>query len=181
MPQRIQTRPEQLLRDFLADTLDPAAIHGYDPQQTDQTATDFLPIVTDWSDRGDYFPVIVVSEEDGPTLPNSWASNYQSIQGNGSGPNQYVIYNITVSCQTVELEHDSAYLGGTDADTLSFDLYQEVHDKIQNNSNTAIPDSAFVSLTPATQTRTSNETDAGSTLEFIQRQGTAQIGFLNQP
>jgi len=181
MPSKLKSRPEQLLRDFLADTIDPTEIHGYDPQQTDQTANDFLPIVTDWSDRGDYFPVIVVSEENDPQVPSGGTLPYNGIQGNGSGPNQHTVYNPLVSCQAVELDGSSAYLDGVDADTLAFDLYQEVHSKIQNNGNTAITDALDVGLTPSTQLRTSNETDSGSTLEFVQRQGTASIEVLNTP
>lgn len=181
MPQKLSERPERLLRQFLTDSIRPNEVQGYDPQQTDTTANDFLPVITDWSERGDYYPIISITETEGPTVPNGGESGYQSVRGDGTGPNQYIIYNITLSCQAVELEGSSAYLNGTSPEDLVDDLFQECHHQIQNNATTAISEAAFISLTPATQTRSSDQTDSGSTLEWIQRQSTAQMGVLNTP
>ena len=181
MPQTLSERPEELVRQHLVDTIRPAQVQGYDPQQTDETATDFLPITSDWSTRGDYYPIIVVQEQDGPTLPNSGNTNYNGVQGSGGGPNQYTIYPITVSVQAVELEGSASYLNGTTAREIVHDIYSEVHTQIQTNSTSAVSEALFVGLTPPTVTRSTEETDSGSTLEWYQRQGTCNMGVLNTP
>jgi len=181
MPQKLSDRPEQLVRDFIADTLRPSEIEGYDPQQTDPTANDFLPVTTDWSTRGDYYPIISIIETDGPTVPNSGNTGYNGLQGNGSGPNQYTIYNVTLSCQAVEIDGSGGYLNGVDAATIVFELYQECHHQVQNNVETAVSEAQFAGMTPPTVTRSNEETDSGSTLEWIQRQGTVNVGIIDEP
>lgn len=181
MPQKLSERPEELLRQFLTDNLTPSEMQGYDPQQTDETATDFMPVTSSWNKWGDVYPIIAVTEQDGPTIPNSGTTNFNGLQGDGSGPNQYTVYNITVSCQAVELENSGSYRNSTSADDLVDDLYQEVHATIQNNATTAISEALFVGLTPPTQTRSSEEADSGSTLNWIQRQGTCAMGVINEP
>jgi len=181
MPTKLSKRPEQLVRDFLAEAIRPSEIHGYDPQQTDQTANDWLPITTNWSKYGDTYPVIVVTETEGPSLPNSGTTNFNGQQGDGSGPNQYTVFNVTVSTQAVELENDSAYLDGVEADDLTHDLYQECRNRIQNNATTAVDEALATGLTPGTQTRSSEETDSGSTLTWIQRQGSCNTNVLLTP
>lgn len=181
MPDKLSERPETLLRDFLSANLRSSEMQGYDPQQTDPTANDFLPVITDWSERGDYYPIISITENDGPTVPNSGNTNFNGIQGNGSGQNQYTVFNITLSCQAVELEGSSAYLNGVSPEQLVFDMYQECNQQIQANVTTAIDEVLFVGLTPSTQTRSSEQTDSGSTLEWMQRQGTCAMGVLNTP
>lgn len=176
MPQKLSERPEELVAQFLRDNLRPAEIEGYNPQQTDPQETDFLPITSDWSFRGDYYPLISVRETDGPTIPNSGNTNYNGIGPNG--PNQYTIYPITISCQAVQ---EGSYLNSTEAETLVHDLYQECHHQIQNNATTAINESLFVGMTPATVTRSTDEADSGSTISWIQRQGTIRMGVINTP
>lgn len=181
MPSKLSERPEEQLRQFLTDNLRTSEIQGYDPNQTDETASDFMPVTSSWNKWGDTYPIVVVSEDDGPTVPNSGNTGYNGLQGNGSGVNQFAVYNITVSCQAVELEHNSSYRNSTQADDLVDDLYQECHHQIQNNAGSAISDAIYVGLTPPTQTRSSTETDAGSTLTWIQRQGTAFMGVVDEP
>jgi len=181
MPQKLSDRPEQLVRDFLADNLRPSEIEGYDPQQTNPDASDFLPVTTDWSTRGDYYPIISVIETDGPSVPNSGNTNYNGLQGNGSGPNQYAIYPVTVSCQAAEIDGSGGYRNGVDAATIIYKLYQECHHQIQNNTETAINEAQFAGMTPSTVTRSNEETDSGSTLEWYQRQGTVNVGVINEP
>lgn len=178
MPQKLSERPEELVRQFLVDNIDSTAVEGYDPQQTDSTQSDFLPVTNDWSDWGDYYPVIVVQETDGPTVPNSGNTNFNGQQGNGSGPNQYNVKNITLSCQAVE---GQSYRNSVEPEDLTYTLYQECHHQIQNNATTAISEALFIGVTPSTQTRSSSETDSGSTETWIQRQGTITMGVLNTP
>jgi hypothetical protein len=156
-------------------------MQSYDPQQTDTSQSDFLPVTRDWSTFGDTYPIIVVQETDGPTLPNSGNTNYNGLQGDGSGPNQYTIYPINVSVQAVELEGTGSYLNGTSAREIIHDIYQEVHHQIQNNVGDAIGEALFVGMTPATVTRNTEETTSGSTLEWYQRAGTINMGVINEP
>lgn len=178
MPSKLSERPEELVRNFLASNLRPGEMQGYDPQQTDTTATDFLPVTSDWSFRGDYYPIISVRETDGPTLPNSGNTNYNGLQGNGSGPNQYTIYPLNISVQAVQ---EGAYLNGTSAQDLVHDIYQECHHQIQNTTETAVSEALFVGMTPATVTRSTDEPDAGDTITWVQRQGTINMGVINEP
>lgn len=181
MPQKLSERPEEKIRQFLTDNIIPSNVEGYDPEQTDETDSTFMPVTSSWNKWGDTYPIIVVQETDGPTVPNSGTTNYNGIQADGSGPNQYTVYNITVSCQAVELEDSSAYRNGIAADDLTDTLYQECHSKIQNNATTAISEALFVGMTPPTQTRNSEETDSGSTLTWIQRQGSVNMGVIDTP
>lgn len=181
MPQKLSDRPEELLREFVTENIRSSEIEGYDPQQTDPTASDFLPIFNEWNHRGDHYPCIVITETDGPTVPNSGNTGYNGLQGDGSGPNQYNIKNITVSCQAAELDTESAYLNGVEATELAFTLYQEVHHQIQNNATSAVSEALHTGLTPPTQTKNMEETDSGSTLQWYQQQGTCQVGVLNTP
>lgn len=181
MPQKLSEPPEELLRQFLTDNIRPTEIEGYDPTQTDETASDFLPVTSSWNKFGDTYPIIFVGEQNGPTVPNSGETGFNGLQGDGSGPNIYNIKNVTVSCQAVELENSSAYRNGVSASALAYTLYQECLHQIQNNSETAISEAVFVGMTPSTQTKNSEETDSGSTLQWIQRQGTAYIGVINEP
>jgi hypothetical protein len=137
-----------------------------------------LPVINDWSDYGDYYPIISIREDNGPVIPNSGETGYQSIQGDGSGPNQEVDYQVTLSCQAVE---EGSYLNNTTAEQLVLKLYQECHHQIQNNPTTAVPEARQVGMTPATVTRSTEETDAGSTITWVQRQGTVDVNVLNTP
>jgi len=178
MPSKLSGPPEEQVRQYLADTLRPTEIEGYDPQQTDQTATDFLPVTNDWSYRGDYYPIIFVGEQESPTVPNSGQTGYNGLQSDGSGPNITNRKNITVSCQAVQ---GGAYLNQVDADDLVYTLYQEVKHQIQNNPASAISDALYLGITPSTQTRSSDETDSGSTENWVQRAGTIYMGVIDEP
>jgi len=183
MPSQLSERPEELVRQYLTDNIVPGNIEGYDPNQTDETASDFMPVTSSWNKWGDTYPIIFVGEEDSPTVPNSGNTGFNGIQGDGSGPNSYSIKNITVSCQAVELGNSSAYRNSVEADDLAYTLYQECHRLFQNNATTAISEALHSGLTPpdGIQTRNSEETDSGSTLNWIQRTGTCQVGVLNTP
>jgi len=176
MPSKLSERPEELVRQFLADNIRSSEIYGYDPQQTDTTATDFLPVTSDWSFRGDYYPIISVRETDGPTVPNSGDTNYNGLGPNG--PNQYAIYPINISVQAVQ---EGAYLNGVSAEDLVYDLYQECHHQVQNNATTAVSEALFVGMTPPTVTRSTDEPDSGDTITWLQRSGTINMGVIDTP
>jgi len=183
MPTALSHPPEELLRQFLADNIDPSNVQGYDPQQTNPDAADFLPVTSDWSFRGDHYPIIAVRETDGPVIPNSGTTNYNGVQGDGSGPNQYYVQPVTVSCQAVQSKDgDGArYLNGTKAETLVKQFYDECHRLVQNNATTAIDEILVTGMTPPTTTRNNEETDSGSTITWIQKQGTVSVNILNTP
>lgn len=183
MPQKLSERPEELVRQWLSDNIRPSEVQGYDPQQTDETASDFMPVTTSWNKWGDVYPIIYVGEDDSPTVPNSGNTGFNGMQGDGSGPNAYSIKNITVSCQAVELENNSAYRNGVEADDLAYQLYQECYTLLQNNATTAISEALHNGLTPpdGIQNQNTEETSSGSTLRWIQRTGTCQVGTINTP
>jgi hypothetical protein len=178
MPQKLTERPEEQLRQFLTDNIRPAEVEGYDPNQTNPQATDFLPVINDWSDYGDYYPIISIREDNGPTIPGSGNTNFNGQFSDGSGPTQYTIYPVTISCQTVE---EGSYLNNTSAEQLVLTLYQECHQQIQSNATTALSEPLFVGMTPPTTTRSTEETDSGSTITWIQKQGTINFGVINTP
>jgi len=178
MPRKLSERPEELVRQFLVDSIRPSEVEGYDPMQTDPSASDFLPVTNNWSTEGSYYPMVSVREMDGPTLPDSAGTNYNSQQGDGSGPNQYTVYNLTLSCQAIE---GGSYRNDVDADDLALALYQECAHQIQVNPTSAVDEAAFISATPSTQSRSIDEDDSGSTTVWVQRQGSVAFGFLKTP
>lgn len=176
---------EEQLRQFITDEIRPAEIEGYDPQQTDPTADDHLPVSSDYSQWGDAYPAVFVREGDGaggPTVPGSGNTGYNGLQGDGSGVNQTAIYNVLVSVQAVKPAEDmDMYLNGVRAETLVFKIYQEIHQQIQTNAEDALSEALFVGLSPPTVTRDNEGTDSGSTATWVQRQGTATVGVINEP
>jgi len=181
MPQKLSERPEELVRQFLVESLRPAEMEGYDPQQTDETATDFLSITSDWSFQGDYYPIISVRETDSPVIPNSGERNYNSIQGDGSGPNQFSVTPVTLSVQAVQAADGMGYRNATSARDITFKIYQECHHQVQNNTTEAISEATFIGMTPPTVTRSNTEANGGSTTTWIQQQGTIDIGVIDTP
>lgn len=182
MPTTLTDRPEETIRQFLTDNIVPANIHGYDPTQTDSTATDFLPITCDWSDFGDTYPKVVVQENESATVVGGGVTNATGLQGDGSGVNQYSIQPISVSVQAVQLDGTSAYLDSTEYDDLTHDIYEECHRVIQATAPGTLSEVDWVGPpTPPTQTRSSDETDSGSTITWTQRQGTVPVAFTRTP
>lgn len=180
MPQALDGRAEEKVRQFLSDSIRSTEIQGYDPQQTDPKASDFLPITNDWSDYGDAYPIIVVQETDGPTVPNSGNTNANGMKPTGEGLNQTAVYNVTVSCQAVQMEGQGTYRNGTEYDDLVEDLYAECFYQFQNTRQ-AVNGSLWTGmLPPPTQTRSTEETDSGSTITWIQRTGSVPVGVINE-
>lgn len=176
MPAKLSERPEELLRQYLVDNLTPSSMQGYDPQQTDTTATDFLPISNSWSKWGDYYPFIFVGEQNGPQIPGGGSTNVNGI--GPDGPNQYAVHNITISVQVAE---GGAYRNSTEYDALAHDIYSEIHSTIQNNTTSAISEALIVGVpTPPTPTRNPGEDDS-DTLDWYQLQGTVPVEVLNTP
>lgn len=177
MVQKLSERLEEQVRQYITDNIRPTEIEGYDPQQTDPTASDFLPTTCDWSQYGDTYPVIVVQETDGPVIPNSGNTNSNGIQGDGSGVNQYAVHPVTISVQAVQ---GDSYRNSTDYDDLVQSIYAEV--KFQFKDVDAVSDGIFTgTLTPPTATRSTDETDSGSTETWYQHQGTLPVGILYEP
>jgi hypothetical protein len=175
---KLSERAEELLRQFLSDRIRPAEMQGYDPQQTDTTADDFLPVTNDWSDFGDTYPILVVQETDGPSVPGGGNTNVTGLQGDGSGVNQYTIFNLTISAQAVQGDD---YLNDTEADDLAHDIFSEARKQCQLNT-TALDETLWLGPPPpGTQTRSTEETDSGSTETWVQRQATVPVGVQFEP
>ena len=180
MTTRLKQRPEDLVRIYIAENIDPAEIQGYDPTQSDRQAIDFLPVTTDWSERGNQYPFIAVRELDGPTIPDSGNSNYNSLQADGSGPNQQAIYPVTVSVQTME---GGGYLNGVDHDDLAQEIYDEVFQVIQDGAGAELDNTGvqLLGMTPPTTTRSNNEDGNTDTQTWLQKQGTVNVQFIDTP
>lgn len=176
MPSKLSEKPEETLRDYLETNLRPAEIEGYTPNQTwtvDSPPDDALPIVTDWSDRGDYYPIIVVNETEGPQVPGSGSTNANGMGPNGT--NQYTVRNVTIACEAVEGE---GYLNGVEAEALADALYSEVRAVLQQDTD-AVPEGVWTGVpTPPTY---STEDGGDSTERWHQCQGTVPVGVLNTP
>jgi len=176
---------EEQVRQYITDNIRPGEIEGYDPTQTDFTADDHLPVTSDYSRWGDVYPAVFVREGDdagSPSVPNSGNTGFNGLQGDGSGVNQYTIYNVLVSVQAVKPAEDvDVYLNKVSAENLVFDIYQEIHQQVQQNAEDALSEALFTGITPPSVTRSNDSTDSGSTATWIQRQGTITVGVINEP
>jgi len=177
MPQKLSEPVEDKIRKYIINNASVSGLEGYNPTQTDTTASDFILVTSDNDDYGDYYPLIYVSEQDGPTVPNSGNTNANGLAGDGSGTNQFTTYPVTISVQAVE---NGPYLNSVDYDELVFSIYQEIHSLL--GGQVTIDETLYVGeLTPGTQTRSSDETDSGSTDTWVQRQGTLPVGVQYTP
>jgi len=177
MPQKLSEPIEDQVRKYIVNNITPSNIEGYDPKQTDTTQQDFILVTSDNDDWGDYYPLIYVSEQDGPTVPNSGNTNANGLDGSGRGINQTTVFPVTISVQTLE---NGPYLNDVDYDELAFTIYEEIHSLF--NGNQQLTDSLWVGrLTPPTQTRSNDEPDSASTDTWTQRQGTLPVGVIYTP
>lgn len=180
MTQRLTERPEDLVRVYLAENVTPSNLGGYDPTVADRQDVTFIPFTTDWSKRGNTYPFVAIREDDGPTLPDSGDSNYNSLQGDGSGPNSRAIYPITVSVQTMQ---GGGYLNGVDFDDLAQEIYDEIFQTVQANAGTELDSSGvqLLGMTPPTTTRSNNEDGSTDTQTWFQKAGTINVQFIDTP
>lgn len=177
MPTKLSEPSEELFRQFIIDNTRSSEMQGYDPKQTDTTAADFLPVTKDWSEFGDYYPIVVVQPA-GPTILGGGETGFTGVQGDGSGPNQYTLENVTVSVQATD---DTTYRNSTDARPLIQDIYAEIHHQVQNNVTSAISEAQWATTSPGTTTTSQQETDSGSTVTWLQKQGQMGFAWLNEP
>lgn len=172
MPQKLSEKVEDQLRKYLVNNIRPSEIEGYDPTQSDTTASDFILVTSDNDNYGDYYPLIFVSNNSGTSVPGGGETNVTSIQGDGSGHNQRARYTPEIQCQAVE---NGPYRNNTDYDDLAFTLYQEVKYQIKQATAADIADfSSIGELTPAPIDRSSDEQDS-STETWAQYAGTVPI------
>jgi len=178
MPQTLSESVEDKVRQYVVQNLASSDIEGYDPQQSDTTASDYILITSDNDQYGDYYPLIFISEQDGPTIPDSGNTNFNGIQGDGSGANTYSVYNVTIQVQAVE---NGPYLNNTSYDDLVFTIYQALR-SLFGGPITLDSETLWTGgLTPGTQTRSSDENDSGSTDTWVQRAGTLPVGVQYTP
>jgi len=182
MPPKLTNPIDETLRDFFETNIRPSEVLGYDPDQTwseDTPPDDALIITTNWDDYGDFYPVIVVTDNDnGPVVPNSGETNYNSLSGNGSGPNQYQNQPITVSCQATE---GNDYLTGAGPKEVARKLAQECHKQIQLNSEGVDSEYIWNGATPPIHTRSNTEENGTSTDTWHQYQITVDVGYIITP
>jgi len=88
---------------------------------------------------------------------------------------------VNISVQAVQSPNGGGYRNGTSARDITFTIYQECNDRIQNNVTTAISEALFAGMTPPTVTRSNTEANGGSTTTWIQQAGTINLGVLNTP
>ena len=172
MPPKLSEPIEDQIRDYVVSEIDPTEIQGYDPTQSDTTASDFILVTSDNDNYGDYYPLIFVSNNEDGTVPGGGETNITSIQGDGSGNNQRAQYTVTIQCQAVE---NGPYLNDTDYDQLAFELFQEVKLRIKEADESDFNDFSSVGeLTPSPIDRSSDEQDS-STETWVQYSGTVPI------
>lgn len=174
MPTTLSENPEEIVRQLLVDEWGVSSVPtgGYDASQTDPTATDFLPITTNWAGFGDTYPIISVTNND-PTVPGGGQTGITGIQGNGSGPNQHRLETMVI---TVMAERGTDYQG-EDAHTIVNTLYDHVHQIVWGNIHA--PNHSDVHgfyVTPGTHTTGS---DDSTTTE--QYSGSVTLDWLKTP
>jgi hypothetical protein len=178
MPAQLSEPVEDQVRKYIIQNISSSEIGGYDPTQGDTTQSDYILVTSDNDDYGDYYPLIYVSQSDnGPIIPNSGNTNVNGIQGDGSGTNQRAIQDVTISVQAVE---NGPYLNSADYDDLVAEIYSGLHDLLDGNI-TLESGVRMHRLTPPTQTRSSDETDSGSTDTWIQHTGTVPVDIQYTP
>jgi hypothetical protein len=176
--QKLTERVEDQIRKYLVDNLRPAEIEGYDPDQGDTTAQDFILITSDNDDYGDYYPLIYVGNNSGSSVIGGGDTNITSIQGDGSGNNQNAQYTVTIQCQAVQ---NGPYLNDTKYDELAFTLYQEVKYQINQADKSDFDGFSYVgNATPSPVERSSDEQDS-STETWCQYSGTVPVGVIFSP
>jgi len=179
MPQKLTTQPIEKIRRFILNNARKAEMEGYDPNQNDSQQTDYLPVTKDWSRRGGYYPIVLVTQAGGPVIPNSGETNYNGMQGDGSGPNQQANHQVQV---TVVTSQDGAYLGtDTDYYDIAHTIYSEIKFQIQEETKGDSETLFQGGLTPPTITRSNEESDSGSTSTWYQLAGTVPVGIMYEP
>jgi len=172
MPPKLSEPIEDQLREYVVNNIRPSEIEGYDPTQSDTTASNFILVTSDNDNYGDYYPLIFIGNNGGATVPGGGDTNITSIQGDGSGNNQRAQYNVTIQCQAVE---NGPYRNDVAYDTLAFELYQEVKFQLKDASASDIADfSSIGELPPSPNNRSSDEQD-NSTETWIQYSGDVPI------
>ena len=182
MPTKLTDPIDDTLRDFFENNIRPSEVLGYNPDQTwpeDNPPDDALIVTTNWDEYGDFYPIIVVTDnENAPVVPNSGETNYNSLQGDGSGPNQYLNQPITVSCQATE---GKDYLTGVGPKTVARKLAQECHQLIQTNSEGVSSEYIWNGATPPIHTQSNTEENGTSTDTWHQYSLTVDVGYINEP
>jgi len=182
MPTKLSEPIEDRLREWIEANIRPSEVDGYDPNQTwpeDNPPNDALIVTTNWDEYGDFYPVVVVTDDDnGAVVPNSGETNFNGLQGDGSGVNQTTTQPVTISCQATEGQD---YLSGDGPKLTAFRLAQEVHQLFQDNAEGVDSDYLFNGATPPVHTRSNTEENGDSTDTWHQYQFTVDVGYVNTP
>lgn len=174
-PKQLSETPAEIVRQLVVDNWGNPDVPngGFNANQTDPTADDFLPITTNWAGFGDTFPIISFTNTD-PTVPGGGETGVSGIQGNGSGPNQRRLETLTV---TVMAERGEDYPNGEDAHALVRTLYEHVFQIVWNNQHAENhPEVSRFNVQPGTHT---SEGDDSTTVE--QYSGEVTVDWLKTP
>lgn len=176
--QKLTERVEDQIRKYLCDALRPSEIQGYDPDQGDTTAQDYILITSDNDDYGDYYPLIYVGNNSGSSVIGGGDTNITSIQGDGSGNNQNAQYTVTIQCQAVQ---NGPYLNDTPYDELAFQLYQEVKYQLKQADASDFTDFQYIGELPPSPIERSSDEQDGSTETWSQYAGAVPVGVIFEP
>jgi len=175
-PKTLSESPEETVRQLLTDQWGTPSVDdgGYDPTQTDTTASDFLVITTDWSGWGDTWPIISLTNTD-PTVPGGGDTQVTGIQGNGSGPNQRRLETMTMTVMASQT--DTGDYQGESAEDIVRILYEHAFQIIWNNQHASdFPEINRFSVTPGAHT--TNGPDSSQTEQYS---GNVTVDWLKTP
>lgn len=177
MPKTLSEPPAETVQQLITDNWGTPTVStgGYNANQTDSTAVDFLPVTTNWAGWGDVYPIISLTNTD-PTVPGGGDTNVTGIQGNGSGSNQRRLETMVMTVQAERLD-DGDYQG-EDAHSIVKTLYDHAFQIVWNNQhapNHSEIDGFYV--TPGTHT-TPDSSDSTTTEQYS---GNVTVDWLKTP
>jgi hypothetical protein len=120
-------RPAREIADLLVAEWTPSNVHGYDPTAS-PGQSDHLALVTTLDRVGAVYPSVVVTPSN---QTSGGQTTYDFTTGGGSGPGQV---RRGSALATVRAQDDQGYRDGTDAETLAYELRQEVERIVRANA-----------------------------------------------
>ena len=109
---------------LLVPNWDAANVRGYDVDQTDPDAEDFLPVATSIADVGAVYPSIIASGGDEPA---GGGTSYDYLGSDGPGQRRTGQLQVTIRAEAgTDYVGDSTTYSSADAETIVAELAQEV-------------------------------------------------------
>lgn len=179
MPTRLPKRPEQyFIEDVLLPEWQPSGAVGFDVQQSDPTAEDFLPVATSLDGVGEVYPSLTVQRT---TETAGGETGYDFLTTNGPGQNR--TGQLLVTARAEEADADGGYTGDSstyaavDAAALVDTLIDEVEDVTLRRANA--PDTEFSYLSAFRAADAPDDFDVTPTVRI--EQTTIQYGWIREP